>query len=42
MHSIVGTKSITINNALKQNDKVILLQQAGGQKYIVLDKVYNS
>ena len=42
MHSISGTKSITINNALKQNDKVILLQQAGGQKYIVLDKVYNS
>ena len=42
MHSIAGTKSITINNALKQNDKVILLQQAGGQKYIVLDKVYNS
>lgn len=38
-HSINGTKTITINNGLKENDKVILLQVQGGQKYIVLDKV---
>lgn len=38
-HNIKGTKSITIHNGLKQNDKVILLQAQGGQKYIVLDKV---
>lgn len=39
-HSITGKKKITIHNALKQNDKVILLQQQGGQKFIVLDKIY--
>lgn len=39
-HSIIGTKTITIHNALKENDKVILLQQQGGQKFIVLDKIY--
>lgn len=39
-HSINGTKTITIHNALKQNDKVILIQQRGGQKFIVLDKIY--
>ena len=39
-HSISGRKEITIHNALKQGDTVILLQQAGGQKYIVLDKIY--
>ena len=38
-HSINGTKSITINNELKQNDKVILVKASGGQKYVVLDKV---
>lgn len=39
-HSIVGTKKIIIHNALKKGDKVILLQQQGGQKFIVLDKIY--
>lgn len=39
-HAISGTKSITIHNALKQNDKVLLIQQRGGQKFIVLDKIY--
>lgn len=39
-HTITGTKSITIYNGLKQNDKVILLQQRGGQKFVVLDKIY--
>lgn len=33
--------SFTIDNSLKTNDKVILLRQQGGQKYIVLDKVVN-
>lgn len=41
-HSIIGTKSITINNTLKVNDKVILLRQSEGQKYVVLDKIYSS
>lgn len=39
-HSISGRKSLTIHNGLKTGDKVILIQQAGGQKYVVLDKVY--
>lgn len=39
-HKISGTKSIIIHNALKQNDKVILIQQRGGQKFVVLDKIY--
>lgn len=39
-HNISGTKSIIIHNALKQGDKVILMQQRGGQKFVVLDKIY--
>ena len=39
-HSITGTKKVTIHNALKKNDSVILLQQQGGQKFLVLDKIY--
>lgn len=38
-HSISGTKNITIHNALKQGDKVVLIRAQGGQKYVVLDKV---
>lgn len=38
-HGISGRKSLTIHNALKNGDKVILIQQQGGQKFIVLDKV---
>lgn len=29
----------TVRNALKTGDKVILLREQGGQKYIVIDKV---
>lgn len=29
----------TINNALKENEKVLLLRQQGGQKYFVLDRM---
>ena len=38
-HGITGRKKIIIHNALKVGDKVMLLQEQGGQKYIVLDKV---
>jgi hypothetical protein len=38
-HSISGTKQITINNALKSGDKVILIKQLGGQKYLIIDRV---
>ena len=39
MHRISGIKLVTIHNGLAVGDQVILLQQQGGQKYIVLDKV---
>ncbi len=39
-HGISGRKSLTIHNALKNGDKVILIRQHGGQKYVVLDKIY--
>lgn len=32
-------KTITVHNALKNGDKVILIKQKGGQKFIVLDKL---
>lgn len=37
-HSIKGTKSITVHNALKKDDNVILIQQQGGINLVVLDK----
>jgi hypothetical protein len=38
-HSIKGKKTITIHNALKIGDDVVLLKQKGGQKYLVMDRV---
>lgn len=38
-HNIKGTKTLTINNALKQGDKVVLIRKKGGQEYLVLDRV---
>ena len=38
-HSISGTKTFMVHNALKVGDKVILLQDNGGQSYLVFDKV---
>lgn len=40
-HSVSGTKEITIHNSLKIGEKVVLLKQKGGQKYLVLDRVVN-
>ena len=40
-HLIEGRKEITVHNALAVNDKVVLIRQKGGQKYLVLDKVVN-
>lgn len=39
LHAIKGRKKIIIHNGLVVGDKVVLLQQKGGQKYIVLDRV---
>ena len=38
-HAITGRKSITVHNSLIVGEEVILLRQAGGQEYIVLDRV---
>lgn len=38
-HQIKGTKQITIHNALKIGEKVLLIREQGGQKYIVIDRV---
>lgn len=36
---LTGIKKITVTNALKAGEKVILVRQQGGEKYIVLDRV---
>ncbi len=38
-HAIKGTKTLTINNALKKGEKVVLMRKKGGQEYLVLDRV---
>lgn len=38
-HSVTGEQTITVHNGLKSGDKVILLKQKGGQKFIVLDRI---
>lgn len=38
-HDIAGKKEITIHNALKVGDEVILIRQQKGQKYVVIDRI---
>lgn len=38
-HKYIGEKEVTINNHLKVGDKVIMLRDKGGQKYLVLDRI---
>lgn len=38
-HDVSGSKTITINNALKVGDKVALLRKQGGQSYFILDRI---
>lgn len=38
-HALVGRKHIIVHNRLLTGDKVILIRQQGGQKYIVIDRV---
>lgn len=35
----IGTISITVHNALKNGEEVVLFRKKGGQKYLVLDRV---
>lgn len=38
-HTISENRKITIKNALKTSDKVVLIRQHGGQKFFIADKV---
>lgn len=38
-HALVGRKHIIVHNRLLTGDKVILIRQQSGQKYIVIDRV---
>ena len=38
-HDVSGTKSMTIQGALKVGDKVALLRKQGGQSYFILDRI---
>ena len=40
-HDYVGRKKFLIHNSLEVGDKAILIQESGGQRYIVLDRWYN-
>ncbi len=40
-HGYVGRKKIKIYNGLHIGEQVILIQQAGGQEFIVLSRVFN-
>ena len=35
----IDKQEITVHNALKTGEKVILVRQKGGQKYVVIDRV---
>lgn len=37
-HVISGKTKVTIHNALKEGETVILMRMQGGQKYIVIDR----
>lgn len=39
LHEIKGKKKLRILNKLKMDEEVILMQIAGGQKYIVIDRL---
>lgn len=38
-HKYQGRKKFLVYNALKMNEEVILMQIAGGQQYIVIDRI---
>lgn len=40
-HDYYGRKKFLVHNSLVLGDKVILLQESGGQRYIALDRWYN-
>lgn len=40
-HDYVGRKKYLVHNQLVMGDKVIMLKETGGQRYIELDRWYN-
>lgn len=38
-HGYKGKKTFKVHNALKSGEEVVLVQVAGGQKYIVIDRI---
>lgn len=40
-HGYVGRKTYLVHNGLVVGDQVILIRKEGGQKFIVLDRVFN-
>lgn len=38
-HEYKGRKKFLVHNALKNDEEVILMQTAGGQKYIIIDRI---
>ena len=38
-HSVSGKKNITVHNSLAVGEKVILIRQQEGQKYVVIDRI---
>lgn len=40
--SITGTRKVKINNRLRAGDKVFLLRQQEGQRYVVIDRVVST
>lgn len=40
-HDYTGRKKFLVHNQLVMGDKVILLKESGGQRYIALDRWYN-
>lgn len=40
-HEYKGRKKYLVHNQLQVGDKVLLIQETGGQRYIALDRLYN-
>lgn len=40
-HAIDGKKKIKVLNHLREGEKVLMIRQQGGQKFIVIDRVVN-
>lgn len=38
-HEVSGKTSVTVHNALKVGETVVMLRKEGGQKYVVLDRL---